>query len=105
MAMRTLSREPQTMMVAPGKGRVGEKKHPQTCCSGFGGNHLRANCRFKNVNSLHCGKKGHLAIVCKASQTAELSQSSGQPQFRRQPHRQTRQGDDCYSILEEQPET
>lgn len=60
------------LKAAQGKGWASEKKPPQAVCVGCDGNHPQATCRFKNVNCQCCGKKGHLARVCRAAQPAAV---------------------------------
>ncbi|XP_058024074.1 uncharacterized protein K02A2.6-like [Ahaetulla prasina] len=40
---------------------------PQGVCVGCGGNHIRAECRFRAAVCRHCGKKGHISKVCRAA--------------------------------------
>lgn len=42
-------------------------KLPQAGSLECGGNHLRANCKFKATICRRCGKKDHLANVCRAT--------------------------------------
>lgn len=50
------------------------KKQILAPCLGCGGNHPRAFCRFKNAICRRCGKRGHLAKVCRSvSQDTALS--------------------------------
>lgn len=42
-------------------------KFTQDNCWGCGGNHRRADCRFKTAVCHRCGKRGHLSRVCRAA--------------------------------------
>ena len=48
-------------------------------CYRCGGNHYATKCRFSEAECRTCGKKGHLAHVCRSSAKG-LSQTSKQPQ-------------------------
>lgn len=73
-------------------------------CAGCGGNHNRSACRFRNAECRRCGKKGHLAKVCRANlpdprKTSKPSErefcSQGRPGSKE---------DDCYTIYGDQTE-
>ncbi|XP_058023914.1 uncharacterized protein K02A2.6-like [Ahaetulla prasina] len=58
--------------------------HPFTLkCAGCGEKHDRATCRFKTTICLRCGKRGHLAKVCRA--TLPTSDAWGEPTRSRKP--------------------
>ncbi|XP_053699483.1 uncharacterized protein K02A2.6-like [Sabethes cyaneus] len=42
-------------------------------CNGCGGQHLRNQCRFRNVWCNACGKKGHIAKVCRSEKSQNSS--------------------------------
>ena len=37
----------------------------QHMCAGCGGTHFRSQCKFRNAECRNCGKKGHIARVCR----------------------------------------
>ncbi|XP_053686302.1 uncharacterized protein K02A2.6-like [Sabethes cyaneus] len=54
------------------------KLHPNIAgesrpCNGCGGQHLRNQCRFRNVWCNACGKKGHIAKVCRSEKSQNSS--------------------------------
>ncbi|XP_058023860.1 uncharacterized protein K02A2.6-like [Ahaetulla prasina] len=44
-----------------------ESKRSQPRCLGCGGEHAREDCKFKSAVCRRCGKRGHLARVCRAT--------------------------------------
>ena len=47
------------------------KNHPKpqfSPCYRCGGKHSAAKCKFKDAECFHCGKKGHIARVCRSKQ-------------------------------------
>ena len=52
-------------------------------CFRCGDNHSPAQCQFRRVDCHHCGKRGHLARVCRSR--AKPSSDSKRRQFRRRP--------------------
>ena len=42
------------------------QKHGQPCYRCSGTNHTSTACRYKDSDCLHCGKKGHIARVCRS---------------------------------------
>ncbi|XP_058034445.1 uncharacterized protein LOC131196030 [Ahaetulla prasina] len=80
----------------PRRGLPAAKSSPLSC-AGCGGSHGRADCRFKNAVCRRCGKRGHLARVCRAGlpmadslrDPAPRRKSSGLPATRK---------DDCFAV-------
>ncbi|KAG8132919.1 hypothetical protein E2320_010735 [Naja naja] len=73
------------------------KTPPSQTCIGCGGNHPRAACRFKTTNCQLCGKRGHLARMCRAILPDDRVQA------RPVPTKGTRRkflklGEDCFTI-------
>lgn len=61
-------------------------------CKGCGRNHMRSACHFKDAICWKCDKKGHLARVCRAKQTADYSTThfrENQPTYLISPHQPT----------------
>lgn len=54
-----------------------QSKPSQGNCLGCGGQHRRAECRFKTAVCRRCGKRGHLSRVCRAA--FPFSDNSGEP--------------------------
>ncbi|XP_032072036.1 uncharacterized protein K02A2.6-like [Thamnophis elegans] len=78
-----------------------QKSRPKSACSGCGGNHERAECRFRQALCQRCGRKGHIARVCRAAQPMSFPESQTE---RSRPHRPRTEGSkkarvDCHSIL------
>ena len=73
------------------KAKSAEKKIE---CYRCGGNHYATKCRFINVDCRACGKKGHLARVCRTSKgkpqtsTQPKRPNSGSSKSRHSPNRQ-----------------
>ena len=49
----------------------GTYRPTMTSCYRCGGKHQSDKCRYKDVDCHHCGKKGHLAKVCRSKQRAQ----------------------------------
>ncbi|XP_032069735.1 uncharacterized protein K02A2.6-like [Thamnophis elegans] len=77
------------------------KGDPKSACGGCGGNHERAECRFRQALCQRCGRKGHIAWVCRAAQP--MSSSELQTDRFRHPRNQTegpkKPRMDCHAIL------
>lgn len=69
----------------------------QNACLSCGGNHPSSACKFKNTDCLHCGRKGHLARVCRASQPTVMP-SVRTPFVRKTPFKTTNRRKDCFTI-------
>ena len=67
-------------------GRVNKKESP---CYRCGGPHSQSTCRFRTVNCNNCGKKGHIAKVCRSKSQPGRQSHQKQP---RQAHHVTQQG-------------
>ncbi|XP_024868818.1 uncharacterized protein K02A2.6-like [Temnothorax curvispinosus] len=54
------------------KGRKEERpnRNTRSSCSGCGGHHARKDCKFLDSECHNCGKKGHIAKVCKSKKQA-----------------------------------
>ena len=63
----------------------GGKTDKKVCCYRCGGNHLATGCHFKEAECRSCGKKGHLARMCRS--TPSSSQSGKKKKFRRKNNR------------------
>ncbi|KAG8132783.1 hypothetical protein E2320_010617 [Naja naja] len=73
-------------------------KTPQSqTCIGCGGNHPRAACRFKTANCRRCGKRGHLAKMCKAILPDDRVQTRPVP-AKGTPRKFPKLGEDCFKI-------
>ncbi|XP_030368972.1 uncharacterized protein K02A2.6-like [Scaptodrosophila lebanonensis] len=48
--------------------RTGNTQNALQSCSGCGHSHARENCKFRHAQCNHCGRKGHIAVVCKSKQ-------------------------------------
>ncbi|XP_032068760.1 uncharacterized protein K02A2.6-like [Thamnophis elegans] len=77
------------------------KGDPKSACSGCGGNHERAECRFRQALCQRCGRKGHIARVCRAAQPMPCPESQAN---RSRQHRTRTEGPkkarmDCHAIL------
>lgn len=83
--------------------RRSQKKSSLSPCTGCGGNHAHAFCHFKSVICCRCGKKGHLAKVCRAPSPSR-DQPSGWPAYRRPPARAPRTREDCFAVIRDQPQ-
>ncbi|XP_032069854.1 uncharacterized protein K02A2.6-like, partial [Thamnophis elegans] len=72
------------------------KGNSKSACSGCGGNHERAECRFRQALCQQCGRKGHIARVCRAAQpmSSPESQTEGS-----RPYRTKKARTDCHAIL------
>ena len=57
---------PATVHVVRSQPGGAPPKSKTSQCYRCGGKHLAADCRFKEVNCNNCGKKGHLARVCRS---------------------------------------
>lgn len=79
----------------PGKKAPG-KKTVTSACLGCGENHPRSLCCFKAAICWRCGKKGHLAKVCRAA--VPEHPSSDQRSFRRPQRSPAKSGEDCFTI-------
>lgn len=85
------------LKITPRRGWGSNEKKSQVLCVGCGGNHHRSACKFKNAECRRCGKKGHLAKVCRAAQPANNNPARTPHEYR--PHnRQDRRGEDCFTI-------
>ncbi|XP_032071928.1 uncharacterized protein K02A2.6-like [Thamnophis elegans] len=77
------------------------KGDPKSACVGCGGNHERAECRFRQALCQRCGRKGHIARVCRAAQPMSSSEfqtdRSRQPRNRNSGPKKARM--DCHAIL------
>lgn len=72
----------------------------QTPCIGCGGKHHRLDCRFKNADCRHCGKKGHLAWVCRAAQPSTGNLMRPTREYKQQ-NRADKKEEDCFTIYKE----
>ncbi|KAG8123026.1 hypothetical protein E2320_018416 [Naja naja] len=71
----------------------------KTICLGCGGNHLRSICRFKNTSCLCCGKKGHLARVCRAAKPAIAPVPAAKmPNVKKPLYKTHRRKEGCFTI-------
>ncbi|XP_058028035.1 uncharacterized protein LOC131192675 [Ahaetulla prasina] len=84
------------LRVAPGSKQPTEQK-PQTApCLGCGENHPRSLCHFKTAVCRKCGKRGHLARVCRSTPLDNIPLGS-------RPARRFQRGppvsqDDCFTV-------
>lgn len=81
-----------------------EKWKAQSLCASCGGNHNRSACKFKNVECWHCGRKGHMAKVCRTGQLTTPNPNrplawESQPQGKQGPR-----GGECFTIYQDMPE-
>lgn len=49
-----------------------EKREKNSNCHRCGGHHMRSQCKFANAEWYACGKKGHIAEMCK-SKTSQIN--------------------------------
>lgn len=81
------------------KSWASKEKPPLTACMGCGGNHPRVACNFKDTICWHCGRKGHLARICRAVQPPPV-QPARPPYISCPPQRSPRTREDCYAIFQ-----
>ncbi|XP_058031613.1 uncharacterized protein K02A2.6-like [Ahaetulla prasina] len=85
------------LRTAPKKNRSQAARPFPLRCAGCGGSHDRATCRFKSSNCLRCGKRGHLAKVCRAVLPA--ADTWTEPARNKKPQRKAfNRTDECYDI-------
>ncbi|XP_055633675.1 uncharacterized protein K02A2.6-like [Toxorhynchites rutilus septentrionalis] len=70
--------------------RYRTKSHPNNAggsgsCNGCGGQHLRSQCRFRDVTCNVCNKKGHIAKVCRSGKSKSQYSSTDQVQTHENP--------------------
>ncbi|XP_055605012.1 uncharacterized protein LOC129753241 [Uranotaenia lowii] len=62
-----------------------EPTHGHSVCSGCGGDHARSQCKYRNAPCYRCGKKGHIAQVCRSSDASSGFQNTAQVHSEEQP--------------------
>ena len=66
---RSPAAAPNAHWVSADKSRGKNHPKPQfSPCYRCGGKHSAAKCKFKDAECFHCGKKGHIARVCRSKQ-------------------------------------
>ena len=57
-------RHPKPTVIPPHSQK--QQSHPSSCC---GSSHSRSACKFKDATCRNCGKRGHIAKVCRSRTT------------------------------------
>ena len=68
-------------------------------CYRCGGRHLARNCRFKEVDCYVCGKKGHIAKVCRNRSKKNTFSTRREKKTEAETHVVSEEGEEVFTVL------